>query len=157
MSHRSAGIGRGRALIIVRVAIVRDRQQFLPVSYLAQLDLPTDLVRSHHDGKDVDTIVRERSLGALAHTVSLGHDVLLAGRYDVPPVWVHPDGKDARILSAKAAGVEQPKARVVHHCLRFRRPAVLVGREAVMRLHQVEPGLVRLERIANLAGEGKAL
>uniref|UniRef100_A0A182JGH2 Uncharacterized protein n=1 Tax=Anopheles atroparvus TaxID=41427 RepID=A0A182JGH2_ANOAO len=106
-------------------------QVLLAVPDLAQFDLTSDLVRAHHDREEVDAVARERPLGAVADAMALRHDVLLAGRDDVPPVRVHADRQHSRVMAAQRAGVEQLQARVVHHRLRLRGPPVVAGAQAI--------------------------
>lgn len=67
----------------------------------------------HDHGEHVDAGVRYRLTGAVGDAVALGDHLVLAWRYDVPPVRVDADAEYAGVMDAHLFGVEETQAAAV--------------------------------------------
>lgn len=99
------------ARVVARVG--GDGRHLPSVPDLPEPDLLAELVGVHDHGEDVHAGLGHRLSGAPGYAVSLGDDLGLSGRYDVPPVGVDADAEHTGVKGPQFVRVEEPQARVV--------------------------------------------
>lgn len=147
------GRAQPSVFLIIRVEIIigRDGRLFDIASDVPQRHLPSDPMRFHDNCEHIDPLVRERLAGALGHAVARGNHPGLPRGDDVPPIRVHSDGYNARVVSPQLRCVIQPKSRPVQ------RAQASVGRARIMRFEQIVARTLRLQGITRFGRETEAL
>lgn len=105
----------------------------------------------HDHGEHVDAGVRYRLAGTVGDAVALGDHLVLAWRYDVPPVRVDADTEYAGVMDAHLLGVEETQSAAVAD------EGVQLRVRVVRLQHVVVRPAGRIERVSGLRRIIKAL